>query len=324
MVQETTKNSRLYAVRTFGENITAVMDFIRENWKPLLKYLTYFLLPVCMIGSLGLNSFMGSYMEMIESFTGSIDNVPDTSRLASMGISGVAYVLLILVASGLLNTVLFTFMRMRLLKGTDLNGITFSDMKPDFNYCLKRTLLLIPAAILIFVVVFSLFVVLVFALALITPVLGLLAYVLMFVVLLVCIPLLSLITPTYMMEEDTGLFKAISKGIRLAFRSFWVILGVEACLYLVYTIVSQFFGLPWMIMMFIKMFFGLGIEELDSSWVNNVFFDFAYFLSAVLLTFGGQLLYTLFYIATTYLYGHAAEKADHFSIESNISQFDQL
>ena len=36
----------MYVKRSFGEKLNASFDFIKENWKLLLKFITYLLLPV--------------------------------------------------------------------------------------------------------------------------------------------------------------------------------------------------------------------------------------------------------------------------------------
>ena len=38
----------LYVKRSFGEKFNASFDFIKENWKLMLKYATYLLLPLCL------------------------------------------------------------------------------------------------------------------------------------------------------------------------------------------------------------------------------------------------------------------------------------
>ena len=42
---------KLYRIRRFGEKISDTFDFVRENWRPLLKYITYLLLPVALVQS---------------------------------------------------------------------------------------------------------------------------------------------------------------------------------------------------------------------------------------------------------------------------------
>ena len=54
----------LYAKRTFGEKFNATFDFIKENWKQLLKYTLYLLLPVSLIQALSLNGLMSAAMGM--------------------------------------------------------------------------------------------------------------------------------------------------------------------------------------------------------------------------------------------------------------------
>ena len=44
----------LYVQRSFGEKLTATFDFIKENWKPLMKFTTYLMLPLCLLQGLSL------------------------------------------------------------------------------------------------------------------------------------------------------------------------------------------------------------------------------------------------------------------------------
>ena len=49
----------MYVKRSFGDKLNASFDFIKENWKILLKFTTYLLLPVSLIQALSLNGLMG-------------------------------------------------------------------------------------------------------------------------------------------------------------------------------------------------------------------------------------------------------------------------
>lgn len=51
----------MYVKRSFGEKLNASFDFIRENWKLMLKFTTYLLLPLCLIQALSLNGMMKGY-----------------------------------------------------------------------------------------------------------------------------------------------------------------------------------------------------------------------------------------------------------------------
>ena len=51
----------MYVKRSFGEKLNASFDFIRENWKLMLKFTTYLLLPLCLIQALSLNGMAFLY-----------------------------------------------------------------------------------------------------------------------------------------------------------------------------------------------------------------------------------------------------------------------
>ena len=48
----------LYQVRGFGEKFTAIFDFIRENFKLLLRACTYLLLPFCLLQGFAMEAMM--------------------------------------------------------------------------------------------------------------------------------------------------------------------------------------------------------------------------------------------------------------------------
>ena len=52
----------LYVKRPFGDKLNATMDFIKENWKPMLKFCTYLILPLCLIQAISMNGIMGGAM----------------------------------------------------------------------------------------------------------------------------------------------------------------------------------------------------------------------------------------------------------------------
>lgn len=54
----------LYVKRPFGDKLNATMDFIKENWKPMLKFCTYLILPLCLIQAISMNGIMGGAREL--------------------------------------------------------------------------------------------------------------------------------------------------------------------------------------------------------------------------------------------------------------------
>ena len=69
----------MYVKRSFGEKLNASFDFIRENWKLMLKFTTYLLLPLCLIQALSLNGMMKG----MESIAEGMDISSDTALLCT-------------------------------------------------------------------------------------------------------------------------------------------------------------------------------------------------------------------------------------------------
>ena len=54
----------MYVKRPFGEKLNASFDFIKENWKQLLKYATYLILPVCLLQAANFSGLMGGMTDL--------------------------------------------------------------------------------------------------------------------------------------------------------------------------------------------------------------------------------------------------------------------
>ena len=47
-----------YKERDFGEKFNVTFEFVKQNWKILLRYALYGILPLAFVGALSLNSLM--------------------------------------------------------------------------------------------------------------------------------------------------------------------------------------------------------------------------------------------------------------------------
>ena len=124
--------------------------------------------------------------------------------------------------------------------------------------------------------------------------------------------------------EPQTLVGSIKKGLRLGFGTWGGTVGVMFILSFIINIVTQFTALPWTLMFIVKMVFGLGIDGLDGTWTENVFYTFGYYLTAVLQCFTSYVASTGLIVGAAYLYGHAAEKMDGITVEDNIRNFGNL
>ena len=299
-MEPNTEKIELYAVRSFGERLTVVMDFLRQNWKPVLIYLTYFLLPLSLVQALNLNGFMGGYLDILSSATHGAEE-PSASSLLSFVLHTLGYIGFYVVGMLLLDAVLYGMMRLYQHGEGKLGAVQWQDLKPDFMFSLKRTAILTLAGTVVgvaFIVVLGLIMI---GLALISPALILLGYLLLLAAIIALLPPLSLITPAYVFEDDATLMGAVKKGCRLGFKTWGSTVGVMLILSFIINIISQF-----------------------TSFTENVFFTFGTYLSGVLQCFGGYVASAALIIGAAYLYGHAAEKLDSFTVDSNIQNFENL
>lgn len=300
----------LYRVRSFGDKLNDTFAFVNENYRQLLKYLTYFLLPLSLVQAVAMNGYLGNMMTL--SMGGG--NGMSSDALMSMAGSMAFYALVYGVGAFLLVTVVYALMRLYGRREQRLNGLTWEEMKPEVGLMLRRGLLLV----LLGIVVAVLFGLLIFALVQFSPMMLFLLLPALFVV---ALPL-SLLTPIYLFEERISLTDALGKSLRLGFRTWGGILAVMLVMTIIASVLQGVVSIPWYIAFIVKSLFGL--QQAEDSFVNSVGFSFIIYLLGVVQAFGGFLTYSLAYISLAYQYGHAAEKIDGVTVDSDIEHFEEL
>ena len=267
-MQVTDEKIKLYAVRDFGQRLSVVMDFMRQNWKPMLLYLTYFLLPLSLVQALSLNGFMGSYMDLVGGITQGARE-PSVQNIVSMMLKLLAFLGLYTIGAILMYSVVYGLMRIYERGEGKLTAVTWQQLKPDFLLSLKRTLILMLAGLVVALAMMVVMSLLIALAVIITPALIFVVYLLLIAVAICLGPPLSLITPVYVFEDSQTLMGAIKKGLRLGFGTWLGTVGVMFILYFIINIVTQFVAMPWAILFFIKAFLGMGIDGIDASWTEN-------------------------------------------------------
>lgn len=300
----------LYRVRSFGDKLNDTFAFVNENYRQLLKYLTYFLLPLSLVQAVAMNGYLGNMMTL--SMGGG--NGMSSDALMSMAGSMAFYALVYGVGAFLLVTVVYALMRLYNRREQRLNGLMWEEMKPEVGLMLRRGLLLV----LLGIVVAVLFGLLIFALVQFSPMMLFLLLPALFVV---ALPL-SLLTPVYLFEERISLTEALGKSLRLGFRTWGGILAVMLVMTIIASVLQGVVSIPWYIAFIVKSLFGL--QQAEDSFVNSVGFSFITYLLGVVQAFGGFLTYSLAYISLAYQYGHAAEKIDGVTVDTDIEHFEEL
>lgn len=181
----------MYVKRNFGEKLSASFDFIKENWKLMLKFTTYLLLPICLIQALSLNGMMG-YMTVLADLSGGGVS-SDASLMMSFFSYYSLYMFVFLIGTIALTSLIYALIRTYNERDERLQGVTLGMLRPMLLRNVKRLVVMTLFGLLLMVL---LGVIMGFMAALLWPVLFL---VIPFVIIL-AVPF-ALWAPIYLFED---------------------------------------------------------------------------------------------------------------------------
>ena len=301
------KKIDLFRRRTFGEKLNATFDFVRENFRPLFKYMTYLLLPLALVVGFCMDSFMDSYLGILGQTVGEGVEAPvDAGYVLKMLAFVVGSMLMGIVAGSMV----FSLLRLYNEREERLQGISFVDIRPELWRNVKRCLWQILGAI----VVMTVFLLVMAALG----VVSLYTLIITIPALLVSILPMMLWSPAYLLE-DLSLWASLKKAMRLGFQTWGGIFGILLVIGILVNVFSTIVMLPFFIVSAFK--------ELLFPAENGgspVWMDFIVYLSSVLMMYSSMMLSSLSTIGLSYQYGHACDKIDGVSIDHDIDRFEQM
>ena len=309
----------LYRTRTFSDKISDTFGFIRETWRPLLKYFIYFMLPVSIFMGFFTDHFFSGYMAMIE---GMMDNRTGENSILSFALMSVGTGILNCVGMVLLTGLTYALMRLYLVRDDRLDGLAATDLRPELMHCIGRSVRLILAGLVIDLLSGLLFALFFFALFPVGRVVVVLGAVLLFVLFFVLIVPLMLTMPVYMMEDGIGIIEALQKAWRLGFATWGGIIAVTLVLGLIGMTLQTVTLTPWYVMSLFKTLFTLRGE--GGGFVASAGYSFLQYLSCVWMCLGYMLVYVLGIVGITIQYGHASDKVDGTGVARQIEHFDEL
>ena len=307
-----------YKERDFGEKFNVTFEFVKQNWKVLLRYALYGVLPLAFVGALSLNSLMQT---MFDATAG--NTLPGDELNYGMLFS---YSLLLpasLVAYIWIGTVVFSMMQFYNAHDEGLQGVTFQELKPYFKrnaWRLFKCGLVGTLICIAFLAIF--FAVIALGAAINSGALIAFFCFLLVVAFFVCFIPLILVTPTYIFE-DISVWQAYVRGFRLGWSTWGGIFALGFVLSLLSNVVSFVFVMPWEVCVFVKAIFLESYSGADV-FVGSAAFTIIQYIFGIVMWIGTYLIYDLFFISTGYLYSHAAEKLDDMSVSEGIEHFDEM
>lgn len=305
----------LYASRSIGETLSATFDFVTQNFVPLIKFLSAFLLPV--------SALMGlSYQSMFSSFA-HIDNLNDeTEQILSVVMSYLPVLLLCLIGALLTVAVTYTLMQKYQQRDNLLKGVTLSEIKPLLKHNLWRVFKMLLLLTLIGMVAFVVLVLVATMLMSIGSKFEAFLFLLYMAMLAIALPL-GLALPLCVFEPELGLFSCVKKALRLGFKTWGTLFVVMLVITMLVQIVSFILMIPFLFTTMTTMFFEIDSSQYASlAYTSSAWFSVLTFASSLLFCFGLLLMSALSFVAFAFCYGRAADKVEGVSVKNAVQNFD--
>lgn len=301
-----------YMQRPFGEKMNASFDFIKENWKVMLKYVTYLILPISLMQAVPMNSFMGYYMGAI---MGGMGNLGFEEFGMGFFVSYGLVILFSIIGGLLMTSLVYAFVKLYNDREERLNGVTFKDLKPLLFRNMGRLFLmgLLFFVLYIFTVVFI--VLLAFG-SLLTLILTIPALIAVFIALAVW--------PSIYLFEDISLGASLSKALRMGFATWGGIFAILFIMGIIASVLQGVVATPWTMAVVVKSLFTYSSEGVAEIGESSVMYNILVYILGVLQVYGMYLSMTFAILGISYQYAHASEKLDSITVESEIDNFENL
>lgn len=305
----------LYASRSIGETLSATFDFVAQNFVPLIKFLSAFLLPV--------SALMGlSYQSLLSSFAHIEDYDDETELILSAVTSYIPVFVLCLIGALLTVAVTYTLMQKYQQRDNLLKGLTLNEIKPLLKHNLWRLLKMLLLLTLIGMVAF---VALVLVAAMIMSIGGkfeVFLFLLYMAMLAIALPL-GLVLPMCVFEPELSLFSCVKKALRLGFKTWGTLFVVMLVITMLVQIVSVILIIPFMFTTVASMFFEIDSSQYASlAYTSSAWFSVLTFATSLLFCFGLLLMSALSFVAFAFCYGRAADKVEGVSVKNAVQNFD--
>lgn len=294
----------LYVQRSFGDKLTAAFTFFNENWKLLIKYCAYFLLPVCILQALFMNKFMGIISE-ISTFNDEVN----ISFLISYGL----LIFFSVLGGFILCSLVYALVIIYNEREERLQGLTMAELKPVLFRCMGRLFIMG-----LFITGITLFVVAIVGILVAASPWTLL---LTIPLLIICFIPLALFIPIYLLEK-IDIWSAFIKSLRLGFATWGGVFGISFVMGFIANMLQGVASIPWYIMFMIGIVMSNG--EVQEAMSNSIGTSFLFYIFGVVMCFGAYISMTFPILGIIYQYGHASEKMEYISVVDDIEKFEQL
>ena len=303
-----------YRQRNFTEKMNVTFEFIRENRKQLLKYSFYLIMPVCLVQSLAMNAFFSSY-------NGIKDGIQVSPRMEDSQLYGFVanygiWILCMLIGMSIISGMILAMMQTYAVREDKLENVQLDDFKGLLIRNTWRHIRIMIALIIYMFVVFML-------LAMSTT-LGtwstIFSALLTIALVAILVPLVMMI-PVYIFERDITFGDAIRKAWIFGSKTLGGLIGLMIVLNIIASVIRSVTMMPWYVGAAIRTFLS---TSSDSYVTQSVAYKFGMYLLGLIQAYGMYVASIIGIIGLAFHYFHAREKIEGVTIDSNISNFDEL
>ncbi|MDR1380325.1 MAG: hypothetical protein LBJ47_02485 [Tannerella sp.] len=304
-----------YRQRTFSEKLNTTFSFIRENWKPLLKYTFYLIMPVCLVQTYAMNSAIGGYFGLLSSSMGGSGAFGSNAFgfLADYGV----LLFCSLIGSAIISGMVYAMMQTYATRENGLQQVTLGDFRENLTVnawkCLRISLF--------FILAYALIAVMAGILAALVSVVSLFFTIPLLILFALCLIPLMMLVPVYVFERDIRFSAAVRKAWKLGMETLGGLLGIVIVLSLISSVVQTVTMLPWYIVTVFGYVFSLTTE---SAMDQSAGYRFLLYILGLIQSYGAYAASTIGAIGLAFHYFHAREKVEGVTVESDISNFNRL
>jgi hypothetical protein len=301
---------RFYKVRTFSEKMNVTFDFLRENLKPLLKFSFYVILPLCLIQSFFMDSFMRVYIGLLDG--------PDAGT-GFVSVAGYYGMLLLCSLLGyvLLSALVYSLLQIYERRDRRLQGLVFADIRAPFlDNCVKvlRIMFFTFGVMIAVWAVIALF-------AWMSPwTLALTVPLLLVGILAAAVPF-ALFTPLYLFE-DLPFTDALRKSMKHGFSAWGETFLVLLVFGLLANIIGGMTSLLWMLVTVAGSVFSL--TSPDAGVTSSAWYLFLTYVLGVVMAYGTYVGTIISVGGIAFQYFHLREKREGVTLKTDIANFDRL
>ena len=300
-----------YQKRTSGENISATFDFLKGNWRPILRLCLYILLPFSIVQGVVMNNVTSAAVDAAVHPPTTIASLEGISP--SVLINYILMAIFYMVGQSVLTAIVYTVMQ-KYQNSEKLEKYPLSDIKDDFISFIKQCFILMFYVMIISAGYFFV----VGALAYLFP---LLLIVIIPGTIFLVIPL-TLIFPAYIFREGIGVNNALKQAFRLGVSTWGSLFLLIIVLGIISGIIRTVTSLPWSIVLVTKSV--LGSLNTHVAVSNSVLMDFGMYILATIEVFGTYLAGVFIFTGAAFHYFSALEAKDSVSVNDDIDNFEQL